>query len=260
MNREPLDVIPLWVLFVCQCLLSGLALEGGYRFGRWRHARSAEEKETPVGAMVGSVLALFAFLLAFTFGLAATRYEARRQAVLDEANAIGTTYLRTRLIPEPQRTASANLLREYVDIRVRGVEDGNLPETIGRSAELHELLWAEAVRAAEADHGPITGLYVQALNQTIDMHGVRMQVGVRSRIPGVIWVGLFALALLAMASEGYQSGLSATRRSPAMFGLVLAFAGVMFLIADLDRAHQGFLTVNQQPMTDLQATMRAAKP
>ena len=98
----------------------GLALEGGYRLGRWRHDRPAEEKETPVGAMVGSILGLLAFLLAFTFGMAATRFEARRQAVLDEANAIGTTYLRARLLPEPQRTESAKLLREYVDVRISG--------------------------------------------------------------------------------------------------------------------------------------------
>jgi hypothetical protein len=98
-EREPLDVVPLWLLFVAACAFSGLALEGGYRLGRWRHARTKDEKETPVGTMVGSVLALFAFLLAFTFGMAASCFEARRQAVLEESNAIGTTYLRARLLP-----------------------------------------------------------------------------------------------------------------------------------------------------------------
>jgi hypothetical protein len=62
MNTEPLDVVPLWLLFIAECVLSGLALDAGYRLGRWRHLRAAEEKETPVGAMVGSILALFAFM------------------------------------------------------------------------------------------------------------------------------------------------------------------------------------------------------
>jgi hypothetical protein len=260
MDKEPLDVVPTWLLFVAVCVFTGLALEGGYRFGRWRHACSAEEKETPVGAMVGSILALFAFLLAFTFGMAGSRFEARRDTVLEEANAIGTTYLRTRLLPEPQRGASAKLLREYVDVRVRGVQDGKPREAITRSEELQESLWAEAVRAAESHPGPITGLYIQSLNEMIDVHTKRVQAGLRSRIPVSIWAGLFALALLGMASVGYQAGLSATRRSPAMLGLVLAFAGVLYLIADLDRSNEGLLKVGQHAMIDLQRSMNAGKP
>ncbi len=208
--------------------------------------------------MVGSILALFAFMLAFTFGMAATRFEARRQAVLDESNAIGTTYLRVRLLRnEQQRNESARLLREYVDVRVNGVKEGNVDEAVARSESLHELLWAQAVRAAETDPGPITSLYIQSLNQMIDLHSDRVHAGVRSRIPLGIWVGLMALALLSMASVGYSAGLSATRRSPAMLGLVLAFSGVLFLIADLDRGTEGFLKVSQQSMIDLQTMMNA---
>jgi hypothetical protein len=261
MSKEPLDSVPLWLLFVAVCVVTGLALEGGYRLGRWRHTHSEEEKPTPIGAMVGSVVALFAFMLAFTFGMAASRFETRRQAVLEEANAIGTTYLRTRLLrDEGQRNVSARLLREYVDVRVRAIPEGKIEEALTRSEELHERLWDEAIKAAESDRGPITGLYVQSLNQMIDLHAKRIQAGLRSRIPTVIWLGLFALAMLSMASVGYQSGISATRRSPQMFVIVLAFAGVMFLIADLDRAREGFLIVNQEAMNDLQRTMNAARP
>lgn len=259
MNPQPLDAIPLWSFFAAVCALSGLALEGGYRLGRWRHCHSAVEKESTVGAMVASILGLFAFLLAFTFSMAASRFEARRQAVLEEANAIGTTYLRTRLLPEPQRSESARLLREYVDVRVRGVHEGRIDETVKRSEELHELLWVQAVLGAEKQPGPNTGLYLNALNQTIDLHGVRIQAGDRSRIPLVIWIGLFTLAGLSMGSVGYQAGLSATRRSPIMLALVLAFAGVLVMIADLDRSHEGFLKVSQQALIDLQTSMNAEK-
>lgn len=260
MSREPLDTVPLWLLFVLTCAFTGLAMEGGYRFGRQRHTRDEGEKEAPVGAMVGSILALFAFMLAFTFGMAASRFEARRQAVVAEANSIGTTYLRVQLLRnEQQRNESMRLLREYVDVRVGGVQEGKVEEAIARSEAIHDQLWAQAVRAAETDPGPITSLYVQSLNETIDLHTTRVHTGVRSRIPMTIWAGLSALALLSMASVGYQAGLSVTRRSPAMFGLVLAFAGVMFLIADLDRAREGFLTVDQQAMIDLQKSMSPPK-
>src|SRR5947208_7242104 len=160
MYAEPLDRVPLWLLFVALIAMSWAALEGGYRLGKWRHARTAEEKDTPVGAMVGTILGLLAFMLAFTFGLAASRFDDRRQTVLQEANAIGTTYLRARMLPEPEPNESAKLWREYVDVRIRGVEDGTVDRAIARSEELHELLWSQAVTAADKRDSPITGLYV----------------------------------------------------------------------------------------------------
>jgi hypothetical protein len=257
MYSEPLDVVPLWGLFLAACAISWIALEGGYRLGRRRHAHDPDEKDAPVGAMVGSILALLAFMLGFTFSLAASRFDARREVVLEEANAIGTAYLRARLLPEPQRAEVARLLREYVDIRVRAVQEGSVAEAIARSEELQERLWSQATAAAEKNPTPITALFVQSLNEVIDVHAKRVMAGLRSRIPMSIWCGLFGLAFVGMASMGYQAGLSATRRSPAMLLLVLAFAGVLFLIADLDRGQQGFLKVNQEAMADVQRSMQA---
>jgi hypothetical protein len=257
----PLDAVPLWGFFLATCVLIGLALEGGYWLGGWRHARTSEEQVAPVGAMVGAVLGLLAFILAFTFGMAASRFEARRQVVLEEANAIGTTYLRARLLPEPQRDEAAKLLREYVDVRVRAIREGKIAEALTRSEQLHEQLWSQATAAAEKNPRSImTGLFVQSLNEVIDLHAKRVLVGLRSRIPISIWGGLFALAVAGMASMGYQAGLSATRRSPAMLPLVLAFAGVLLMIADLDRGQEGFLRVSQAAMTDLQKTMQPTQP
>jgi hypothetical protein len=106
----------------------------------------------------------------------------------------------------------------------------------------------------------MTGLFIQSLNEMIDLHAKRVQVGTRNRIPTSIWVGLFTLAILGMTAVGYQAGLSATRRSPAMIGMVIAFAGVLFLIADLDRGLEGFLTVSQQALVDVQESMQKTTP
>ena len=95
-----LDVLPLWGLFLAIVVLVLAAIEGGYRLGSYRHRQSGREKEAPVGAMVGATLGLLAFMLAFTFGMAASRFDTRKQLVLDEANAIGTTYLRAAMLPE----------------------------------------------------------------------------------------------------------------------------------------------------------------
>jgi hypothetical protein len=262
LQSEPLDMVPLSVLFLAACALSGLAMEGGYLLGRWRHARVAEEKESPVGAMVGSILGLLAFLLAFTFSLAANRFDERRRIVLDEANAIGTTYLRSRMLPAPHGADTAKLLKEYVDVRLTDLTKGDVAETVAqiikRSEEIHEQLWSHAVAAADKKPTPITGLFVQSLNEMIDLHAKRVMIAGRNRIPFSIWMILGALAVLGMAGIGYQSGLSATRRSPAMVVMVVAFAGVLFLIADLDRGHEGLLKVSQQSMIDLQKSMNTA--
>lgn len=276
MYSEPLDVLPVWALLVAACLFIGLAMEGGYRLGRWRHARAAEEKESPVGAMVGSILGLLAFLLAFTFGLAASRFDERRKVVLEEANAIGTTWLRAKLLPEALQKDKKDkqdekgekdsrgvlrLLKDYVDERISGVREGRVAEAVEKSEELHALLWRKAVVASKSpeSHPVMTSLFIQSLNQMIDLHAVRLQVGARNRIPISIWLGLFTLALLGMGAVGYQSGLAATRRSPAMLGLVLAFAGVLYLIADLDRGQEGFLVVSQQALIDVQKSMHEDK-
>ncbi len=86
MNSEPLDIIPLWCFFLMTMLIGMLSVEVGYRIGKSRHAHSPDEKDAPVAAMVASILGLLALILAFTFSMAAARFDTRRQAVLEEAN------------------------------------------------------------------------------------------------------------------------------------------------------------------------------
>jgi len=257
MVTQPLDALPLWGLLLLVAVVLWLAMEGGYRIGQWRHLQAPDERDQPVGAMVASILGLLALVLGFTFSLAASRFEARRQVVLDEANAVGTTYLRSRLLPEPQRAETSRLLREYIQVRIRGVQEGDPDAAIKESERIHELLWTQAAAVGAQDRGSImTGLFVQSLNELIDLHAKRVLVGLRSRLPLIIWAGLYGLAMLGMAAVGYQSGLAATRRSPAMLGLVVAFSLVLYLIADLDRGQEGLLRVSQQAMIDVQRSMQ----
>ncbi len=261
MNPEPLDLIPFWCFFLIVLVLGMLSVEVGYRLGKSRHVRSPDEKDAPVAAMVASILGLLAFMLAFTFSMAGTRFEARRQAVLQEANSISTTWLRARLLPEPQRSEIRELLRRYTELRSQKIDMDSIKELIAESEKLHEQLWSRAVTAAEQDPGSImTGLFLQSLNETIDLHSTRVFAGLMSRIPVTIWLALFSLNVLGMASVGYQAGLSATRRSPEMLILTLAFASVLCLNLDLDRAHEGLLHVNQQPLINLYHSMQAAQP
>lgn len=253
-----MDAIPLWCyvpLLLGVCLST---LESGYRLGKWRHARAAEEKEAPVAAMAAAVLGLLAFMLAFTFSLAASRFDARRVAVVREANAIGTTYLRTRLLPEPQRSNLATLIQKYTELRTHRITPANIDSLLAESERLHEQMWSLAVEAAQKNSGSITtGLFLESLNETIDLHSQRVFAGLYSRIPITLWLALLFLVVLGMISLGYQAGISATRRSLEMPIFALSFTCVMYLIIDLDRAHDGLLQISQQPMVILYNTMQA---
>ena len=256
----PIDALPLWALFIVILLVVLFSVEFGYRLGKYRRSRHEQEKEAPLGTMVGATLGLLAFVLAFTFGLAAARFDARRQALLDEANAIGTTYLRAGMLPE-QGEQIRGLLRDYVGIRLEAVQSDNVTEAIGRSEDIQQKMWTEAETVGQKNPNSIVvGLFVQSLNQMIDLHAVRMQAGLRSRIPGAIWLGLFAVAASSLATMGYHAGLSGTRRSLATLAVAVTFSVVIELIADLDRPQEGVLRVSQQALLDVQRSMKAPGP
>jgi hypothetical protein len=259
-SNGPLDALPLWGVFVAILIVVLLSVECGYRLGRYRRNRHEQEKETPVGTMVGATLGLLAFILAFTFGLAAARFDTRRQVLLDEANAIGTTYLRAGMLPERREEIRA-LLRNYVDTRLEAVRSGNIAEGMRQSENIQNNVWTHAIAVGEKNPNSIVvGLFVQSLNDMIDLHAKRVQASLRSRIPGAIWIGLFAVAALSLATMGYHAGMVGTRRSLAIFAVALTFSVVIELIADLDRPQEGVLKVSQHALLDLQRSMNVPTP
>ena len=256
----PIDALPLWGLFIVILVVVLLSVECGYRLGKFRRSRTEQEKEAPVGTMVGATLGLLAFILAFTFGLAAARFDTRRQLLLDEANAIGTTYLRAGMLPERGEEVR-RLLQNYVGVRLNAVRPGNAAEGIRQSENIQQQVWAEAEIVGQKNPNSIAvGLFVQSLNEVIDLHAKRVQAGLRSRIPAAIWLGLFAVASLSLATMGYHAGLSGTRRSLAILAVAVTFSVVIELIADLDRPQEGVLRISQQALLDVQRSMNLPMP
>jgi len=255
-NAGLLDPFPLWVLFPMTVVIAVVSVDLGFRLAHYRKPRTLDEPEAPPAGMVGATLALLAFMLAFTFGLASTRFETRRQLVLTESNAIGTAYMRAALLPDPPRTEARTLLKEYVQVRIDGSHPEKFADAITKSEELHNKLWALAVTLTEKERSAITSLFVQSVNQLVELHSQRLNASIRSRIPGAIWVVLYSLIILAMSAVGYQEGMASKRRSLAVAMLILGFSAVLVLIADLDRPGQGYLQVNQESMNDLQKHMQ----
>jgi len=249
-----LDAIPLGLLFVAKLLVAILSFEGGFRVGGRR--LTEKKQEVVVRVLVAGMLSLLALMLAFTFGAAATHFDARRQNVLNEANAIRMAFLRADLLPEPHRAEIRNLLREYVDVRLEGVRSGNIEREIARSEALHGRLWSEAAALREKAPGPFfAGDFIQPLSEIIAQHTRRMIVGLEFRIPNILWIVLYAIMSLAVASIGYHTGITGRGRPLVVLAFILSFSAVMFLIEDLDRPLQGFLKTSQQALSDLQRAM-----
>ena len=225
----------------------------GFRSGQQRHRAHPDTPEGPIAAVVGSVLGLLAFMLAFSFSLAADRYSARKQLLLEEVNAIGTVALRADLLPEPHRSACRELLVRYVDGRLhvaQHVED--LPRILEESQEIHQALWAHALALEPGIlNADIGNLFVDAHNNLVQLHRSRVTVAVYYHVPPAVWTSLMILLALSMLGVGYQFGITGRHNWMVFLIMALGFAVVLALIRGLDNT-SGDVVVDQKPMIQLQ--------
>jgi hypothetical protein len=242
--------------------LFGLAaILAAIEIGHWLGARAGDQGDDNVSTLEGAIIGLLALIVGFTFAMALARFEARRDAVLAEANAIGTTALRARLLPEPHRKDVLGLLRDYVKIRLdvtgRPTTQADWAAAIEKSNVLQEKLWQHAMAIAASNNGMVpTGLFIQTLNETIDNQANRL-AALRSHVPNVVKLALFGIAIVASGFAGYATGLKTRRSRIPVYVMGLLVSSVILLILDLDRPGAGFIEVSQQPMIDTAATIAA---
>lgn len=244
--------ISLFGFLIFTFIVLFLAFEGGVFLGKKHQSISEPKDRSPIGSIVAATLGLLAFLLAFTFGISASKFDERRMLVIDEANAIRTTYLRAGYLPDPYRIEIRKLLKEYVSLRLEALNTGNIEQGVKGSENLQDQLWLQAVAVAEKNsNSEVIGLFIESLNEVIEMHAKRVNLGIYIRIPIIIWIALFFVTILAIGSVGYQIGLIHARYLGISLLLILTFSSVIVLIADLDRPQEGFITVSQQSLIDL---------
>jgi hypothetical protein len=252
-----LDALPIWGLFLLVLLIVLISIEVGYRRGRIVQQREVgkQEKEAPVGAMVGATLGLLAFLLAITFSIAEDGFNARKVALLEEVNAIRTTYLRTAFIPEANRDEVRRILRQYVDERLQwtGVPEG---PHVQSAKTLLDQLWTQVASVGDKARDVATiALFVDSANRVISLNAERVMLRERSRIPRAMDAVLILLTVLSFAGMGYHGGVAGTVRSPVMVIVAVSFSLVVMLIADLNRPGQGWINVSQDAMVDLRNSL-----
>jgi len=246
-----------WALFAVLVLVVGGTVAAGIVGGRALRRRGDDAHES-VGVVQGALLGLVGLVLAFGLSMAVGRYDTRRGLVVEEANAIGTTYLRAQLLPEPARTESLDLLRTYTDLAVELA--GRAPGSDAFDAasagmeQLHRELWRVAGEAIAAEpEASAPKLYVETLNDTIDRHTDRV-TSLRNRVPGTVMVievvgSAVALGVLALHLSLLGRG-TATSLVAAVFVTLL-----LFVSFDLDRPQRGFIRVPRVALEEARAAM-----
>lgn len=247
------------------CIVLLVAIEVGFRLGM-RHGREANEAtRSQVNTIQASLLGVLALLLGFTFSLSLQRFDSRSAAVVNEANAIGTAWLRSELLPASVRSDVRAAMQQYIAARVAAGEESldhveRRADLLAQTEVIQEDLWSLVVRAADEAPNPVTtGLYTQALNEMIDAFGVR-QAALDRHVPEIVLFLLLGTLTLTASLVGYASGMAGQRASFATHVLVLLIVLLVFIIIDLDRPRRGLIEVRQDSMVTLRDAMTAAQP
>lgn len=257
--------LPVWLSGLMIAALLLIAMEAGAWYGRKvaragrggapRDGRKRSELE------IGAMLALMGLVLAFTYSFSLSRMDQRKQAIIIEANAIGTAFLRADLLPEPARSELRERLLDYARTRILGDDAvrsfAKVREAIDRSRTAQSELWPATKRALQNEvPGHLQMLTVQAINEVLDADTRRMAAGFDRLSFGVLLLMLVLSALsVAFAAQAAARENTLSRTRITVFALVLS--GLICLVVDFDNSSRGLIRVDQGSLTRLVAQMEA---
>jgi hypothetical protein len=249
-----------WLLCVGVCIVLIASSVLGYRVAVSTRINEDSHHHEHITGLRDGLFVLLGLLLGFTVAIVLPRFDERRQLVIDEANAIGTTALRAETLPEPQRGRTLELLREYVVVRRDFAGETLLDRTAldretQRTKDLQGQLWQQIVAVTQQTQTAVVATYLQALNETIDVSEKRL-AAFENRVPRTVWLIIFIVSIF----QSFVTGFSLKRRlwlSLVMTPIVIAV--VMALLADLDSPRTGLIRIGQNSMERLVHDMTDAK-
>jgi hypothetical protein len=241
-----------------------LAVEVGYRAGARASSTINDGAKSHLSTIFGGILGLLALLLGFTFAMSLSRYDLRKRLVTQEANAIGTAYLRSQLLPEPEKKEVADLLRKYVDVRIEfshaGVDQLRLDPIDGKTQQLQGEIWSRLSSAVAKDDRPVTtGMFQQSVNEAFDLQSERL-AAMENHVPESVLILLILIALIDVFCIGYGCGIGKNRHLISTTMLVVLLVLVITGIMDLDRPRRGLIRVSQASMIRLQSSLHQDVP
>ncbi len=245
------------LVFAISFVALWLAAWIGWGFLRWKLALDAESHED-FSEILAAALTLLGLIIGFSFSMAISRYDQRKNYEEAEANAIGTEYVRADLLPAADAARVRVLLRDYLDQRIlfyTVLDERELHEINARTAQLQTALWAAVCAPAAAQPTPIVSLAVSGMNDVLNSQGYT-QAAFWNTIPAAAWAMMAAIAVACNFLIGYGSrGRTAARLLPI---LPLVVSVALLLIADIDSPRHGIIRVQPQNLISLAESLRPA--
>jgi hypothetical protein len=239
------------LLFVVLQLVSMLILlEIGRRLGIRRRSNESEVERDSLNTLENAMFALFGLVVAFTFAGAASRFNEKRALIAEEANSIGTAYLRLHLLSQDVRPGLQELFRRYVDSRLetyRKLPDMQAAEIeMNKSKKLQDDIWTQAVAATRLpDSHPDAGLLLlPALNSMIDISTTRL-MALQTHPPNIVYVLLFSLGLSCSLLVGYRMASGQRRSWLHVLSFVVITAIVIYVILDVEYPRAGLIRLQK---------------
>lgn len=225
----------------------------GQRYGLYVIKRGRKIVEDPISTAVSAALALFAFMLAFTFQIVGNRYDKRKQLLVDEISNLRTTYLYAGLVPEPIRSNTRKAVIDYVDLRIKlYLDPSTVQEVRNRSQEILDSLWGYSEALAAQDRSSEAySLYMGSINDMVSSFNQRVMVTFQIRLPDTILYVLSIVAFVSMLALGYQFGISGSVNFLVVALLGVTFSAVMWLVFALDRPEAGLIKLHTAPLKTL---------
>lgn len=234
-----------------------VAAELGFQWGR-RGAYGGHDQ--PLGTTLAAAFGVVGLLLAFSFSLSVSRFDLRRADLVDEANAIGTTILRTQLLDTATGVAMRAKLADYVETRIAfaraGANASDRARANEQSAGLQRAMWQLAMQTARRDpHSTMTPLFVQSLNETIDS-GARHDAALAAIIPVPIVIVLLFIVLASGVLLGIDFGRKGSRSPVVQVVFAVMLGLVIGVILDMDRPQHGLIRIDISPLEQLRDLLR----
>ncbi len=229
-----------------------VAMEAGFQAGRRTTVGRDDSANAQVGAVQGATLGLLGLLLAFTFAAAGTRFFERQDLIVQEANAIGTAYLRADLLDDPHRSELRAALKRYTERRIdlsAKLRAGVDPTATAEMERLHARIWSAAIAGVAARPASIVGV-LQPVNEVIDLHSTRLAAA-RKHLPSLVMGLLIACSMLSVAAIGYGSGIGGRRRAPLTVSLAILIGAALWITVDLDHPRAGLMRLSDAPLEAL---------
>ncbi|GAL87726.1 hypothetical protein AW09_02287 [Sporocytophaga myxococcoides] len=250
-----------WIIALVLVIILTIFFELGYFLGFKRFVRKGG-KDEDIGAIQGGILGLLGIMFAFTFSMAASRFDSRKIAVLKESNAIGTTYLRVSVLPDSIKPEIYALLEKYVEYRLKydRTTDRNKMNAIIDSSEIVQLkIWRMASKNAVLNNDWNSSLFLSTLNEMIDLSAERYAVQL-NHVPEIILYLMILLATISTFTLGFGCGLEKNRKFIFSYSLVVLMILVLMVIIDLDRPLRGIIRVGDKSLLDLDQSIEKYSP